>query len=185
MKLGAGRRRPICGGVILRWRCGRMRLEQVGVRVTSLTRSLRFYTRGLGLKVVARGDTRGWGGGMWVQLRDPRSRPAPRAQLVPKGLPFRRTVPHGGLARPHRFHGRFEQSRAAREGVPPPPPARGPPDGLHPEHDGGLDGERPRSRRGVDHDRATAHPGGAPTTFEGLVRARRGQGRVRIASRSN
>ena len=65
-----------------------MRLEQVGVRVTSLTRSLRFYTRGLGLKVVARGDTRGWGGGMWVQLRDPRSRRLLELNWYPKGSRF-------------------------------------------------------------------------------------------------
>lgn len=51
-----------------------MRFEQVGLRVNSLPRSVRFYTRALGLREVARGDTRSWGGGIWVQLRDPRSR---------------------------------------------------------------------------------------------------------------
>ncbi|HXW67606.1 MAG TPA: VOC family protein [Thermoplasmata archaeon] len=50
-----------------------MRLQQPGLRVTHLGRSLRFYTKGLGLRVVRRGDTRGWGGGLWVLLRDPRS----------------------------------------------------------------------------------------------------------------
>jgi catechol 2,3-dioxygenase-like lactoylglutathione lyase family enzyme len=51
-----------------------MRLEQVGLRVTNLERSLRFYRRALGLEEVRRGDTRWWGGGIWVLLRDPRSR---------------------------------------------------------------------------------------------------------------
>lgn len=50
-----------------------MRLEVVGLRVTNLRRSLRFYTKALGLKVVARGDTRGWGGGIWIRLQDPRT----------------------------------------------------------------------------------------------------------------
>ena len=50
-----------------------MRLEQAGLRVSHLDRSLGFYTRALGLKVRQRGDTRSWGGGLWVQLTDPRS----------------------------------------------------------------------------------------------------------------
>jgi catechol 2,3-dioxygenase-like lactoylglutathione lyase family enzyme len=51
-----------------------MRFENVGLRVTDLPRSLRFYTKALGLRVVRRGDTRSWGGGLWVLLEDPRSR---------------------------------------------------------------------------------------------------------------
>ncbi|MDE1835858.1 MAG: VOC family protein [Euryarchaeota archaeon] len=50
-----------------------MRFEYPGVRVTNLARSLRFYRNALGFRVVKRGDTRGWGGGLWVLLRDPRS----------------------------------------------------------------------------------------------------------------
>jgi catechol 2,3-dioxygenase-like lactoylglutathione lyase family enzyme len=50
-----------------------MRLEQVGIRVTNWNRSLRFYTRALGLRAVREGDTRWWGGGKWAVLRDPRS----------------------------------------------------------------------------------------------------------------
>ncbi|MFY9716793.1 MAG: VOC family protein [Thermoplasmata archaeon] len=50
-----------------------LRLEQAGLRVTNLRRSLAFYTRALGLRVTARGDTRSWGGGLWVQLEDPAS----------------------------------------------------------------------------------------------------------------
>lgn len=51
-----------------------MRFDVVGLRVSHLERSLRFYTKALGLSVVARGDTRSWGGGLWVRLRDPVSR---------------------------------------------------------------------------------------------------------------
>jgi catechol 2,3-dioxygenase-like lactoylglutathione lyase family enzyme len=51
-----------------------LKLEQAGLRVTDLRRSLAFYTRALGLRVTARGDTRSWGGGLWVQLEDPASR---------------------------------------------------------------------------------------------------------------
>jgi catechol 2,3-dioxygenase-like lactoylglutathione lyase family enzyme len=50
-----------------------MRLENAGIRVTNLARSLRFYTRALGLRVLRSGDTRSWGGGRWVLLEDPRS----------------------------------------------------------------------------------------------------------------
>jgi lactoylglutathione lyase len=51
-----------------------MRFDYVGLRVTNLARSLRFYTKALGLKEVRRGDTRSWGGGIWVLLEDPQSR---------------------------------------------------------------------------------------------------------------
>lgn len=51
-----------------------VRLENAGIRVTDLARSLRFYTRALGLRVVRQGDTRSWGGGRWVLLQDPSSR---------------------------------------------------------------------------------------------------------------
>ncbi len=65
-----------------------MWLEQVGLRVTDIKRSVRFYTKGLGLKVVARGDTRSWGGGLWVQLQDPRSRRVVELNWYPKGSRF-------------------------------------------------------------------------------------------------
>jgi catechol 2,3-dioxygenase-like lactoylglutathione lyase family enzyme len=51
-----------------------MRYEAPGLRVTNLDRSLRFYTGALGFRVVKRGDTRSWGGGIWVRLRHPVSR---------------------------------------------------------------------------------------------------------------
>jgi catechol 2,3-dioxygenase-like lactoylglutathione lyase family enzyme len=65
-----------------------MRLEQAGIRVTNLRRSIRFYTKALGLRVVRRGDTRVWGGGLWVLLRDPRSRRVIELNWYPKGSLF-------------------------------------------------------------------------------------------------
>lgn len=51
-----------------------MRFEYVGLRVSNLERSVRFYTRALGLRVIRRDDCRGWGGGRCALLQDPRSR---------------------------------------------------------------------------------------------------------------
>ena len=51
-----------------------MRLVCAGLRVTNFERSLRFYRRVLGLRLVKQGDTRSWGGGRWALLADPRSR---------------------------------------------------------------------------------------------------------------
>ena len=65
-----------------------MRFENVGLRVTNLPLSLRFYTKALGLRVVRRGDTRGWGGGLWVLLEDPRSRRKVELNWYPKGSLF-------------------------------------------------------------------------------------------------
>ena len=67
-----------------------LRFEVVGLRVRSLDRSLRFYTRALGLKIVARGDTRGWGGGVWVRLEDPQSRRNVELNWYPPGSMFYR-----------------------------------------------------------------------------------------------
>jgi catechol 2,3-dioxygenase-like lactoylglutathione lyase family enzyme len=65
-----------------------MRFGAVGLRVTDLTRSLRFYTKVLGLREVRRGDTRAWGGGIWVLLRDPRSRRVVELNWYPEGSLF-------------------------------------------------------------------------------------------------
>ena len=65
-----------------------MRLEQPGIRVTNLSRSIRFYTRAFGLREIRRGDTRWWGGGVWVHLRDPRSRRILELNWYPKGSIF-------------------------------------------------------------------------------------------------
>ncbi|HYA57701.1 MAG TPA: VOC family protein [Thermoplasmata archaeon] len=50
-----------------------MRFQHAGLRVRNLDRSLQFYTGPLGFRVKSRGDTRSWGGGIWVLLEDPRS----------------------------------------------------------------------------------------------------------------
>jgi catechol 2,3-dioxygenase-like lactoylglutathione lyase family enzyme len=65
-----------------------MRLEVVGLRITNLERSLRFYTRALGLKVVTRGDTRSWGGGLWIRLEDPRTHRNVELNWYPRGSAF-------------------------------------------------------------------------------------------------
>ncbi len=65
-----------------------MRFENVGLRVTNLPRSLRFYTKALGLRVVRRGDTRAWGAGLWVLFEDPRSRRKVELNWYPKGSRF-------------------------------------------------------------------------------------------------
>ncbi len=65
-----------------------MQLEIAGLRVSDLPRSLRFYTRTLGLRIVQRGDTRSWGGGLWVRLRDPKSRRLIELNWYPKGSRF-------------------------------------------------------------------------------------------------
>lgn len=72
-----------------------MRLETVGLRVTNLERSLRFYQRALGLRVLRRGDTRGWGGGIWVQLRDPKSKRVVELNWYPRGSLFYRAYRAG------------------------------------------------------------------------------------------
>ncbi|HTW77517.1 MAG TPA: VOC family protein [Thermoplasmata archaeon] len=65
-----------------------MRLEQPGIRVSDFARSLRFYTRALGLRIVRQGDTRSWGGGRWVQLEDPRSHRPLELNWYPRGSLF-------------------------------------------------------------------------------------------------
>lgn len=56
--------------------------------MTNWARSLRFYTRALGLRVVKRGDTRSWGGGRWALLADPRSHRVLELNWYPKGSLF-------------------------------------------------------------------------------------------------
>jgi catechol 2,3-dioxygenase-like lactoylglutathione lyase family enzyme len=65
-----------------------MRFENVGLRVVNLPRSLRFYTRALGFREVRRGDTRSWGGGIWVLLEDPKSRRKLELNWYPKASIF-------------------------------------------------------------------------------------------------
>jgi catechol 2,3-dioxygenase-like lactoylglutathione lyase family enzyme len=75
-----------------------MRFEHVGLRVTNLARSVRFYTGALGLKVARRGDTRSWGGGQWVVLRDPASGRVVELNWYPRGsLFYSRYAPGDGV----------------------------------------------------------------------------------------
>jgi catechol 2,3-dioxygenase-like lactoylglutathione lyase family enzyme len=60
-------------------------LYYVGLRVTDLDRSLRFYTRVLGLVEQRRGDASERGGGIWVGLSDPRSRVRLELNWYPRG----------------------------------------------------------------------------------------------------
>jgi catechol 2,3-dioxygenase-like lactoylglutathione lyase family enzyme len=65
-----------------------MRFENAGIRVRNFQRSVRFYTKVLGLRVVRRGDTRSWGGGLWALLQDPRTRRVIELNWYPKGSMF-------------------------------------------------------------------------------------------------
>jgi len=65
-----------------------MRFDNVGLRVTDLPKSLKFYTKALGLRVVRKGDTRSWGGGLWVLLEDPGSRRKVELNWYPLGSRF-------------------------------------------------------------------------------------------------
>ncbi len=65
-----------------------MHLRYSGVRVTDLERSLRFYTKVLGLREVSRGDLSQYGRGTWVLLRDPASRQQLELNWYPKGSQF-------------------------------------------------------------------------------------------------
>lgn len=56
--------------------------------MTDLRRSLKFYTKALGLKVLRQGDTRSWGGGKWVLLQDPRSHRVVELNWYPRGSRF-------------------------------------------------------------------------------------------------
>lgn len=72
-----------------------MKFEQVGIRVRNYGRSVRFYTRALGLELVREGDTRAWGGGRWALLRDRRSRRVLELNWYPKGSRFYTTFRTG------------------------------------------------------------------------------------------
>lgn len=65
-----------------------MPLHYVGIRVKDLRRSLRFYTKVLGLRVVIRGDVREMGRGIWVGLQDPQSKANLELNWYPPNSPF-------------------------------------------------------------------------------------------------
>ncbi|MCI4347807.1 MAG: VOC family protein [Thermoplasmata archaeon] len=56
--------------------------------MTDLVRSLRFYTKALGLKEVTRGDLSQYGRGIWVLLQDPTSHQRLELNWYPKGSQF-------------------------------------------------------------------------------------------------
>jgi catechol 2,3-dioxygenase-like lactoylglutathione lyase family enzyme len=65
-----------------------VRLHYVGLRVNDLTKSLRFYTRVLGLRVKVRGDDVASGRGVWVGLEDPRSKARLELNWYPPGSTY-------------------------------------------------------------------------------------------------
>lgn len=65
-----------------------MYLSYVGIRVTSLERSLEFYAEAFGLKEVSRGDNTKIGGGVYVLLKDPKSKAKLELNWYPAGSPY-------------------------------------------------------------------------------------------------
>ena len=73
-----------------------MGFAYVGIRVTELERSFRFYTRGLGLVEADRGTMAQ--GGQWVALRDPVTNAELELNYYPPGHPYATAyVPGEGL----------------------------------------------------------------------------------------
>jgi catechol 2,3-dioxygenase-like lactoylglutathione lyase family enzyme len=64
-----------------------MPLEYTGVRVRDLTRAVRFFTEGLGLKVGLSG--RMAAGGLWQELYDPESKAILELNYYPGDPPYR------------------------------------------------------------------------------------------------
>jgi lactoylglutathione lyase len=65
-----------------------MHLEYVGIRITNLERSLKFYTELLGLKEVGKGDFTKYEAGIWVKLKDEKSGQHLELNWYPKGSHF-------------------------------------------------------------------------------------------------
>jgi catechol 2,3-dioxygenase-like lactoylglutathione lyase family enzyme len=72
-----------------------MRLECVGIRVSNLERSVRFYSKALGLRVIRRDDCRSWGGGVTALLQDPASRRVVELNWYPRNSMFSATYRRG------------------------------------------------------------------------------------------
>jgi lactoylglutathione lyase len=67
---------------------GHAYLSYVGIRVTNLERSLKFYQELLGLEEVARGDNSKYGVGVFVLLRDRKSGEKLELNWYPKGSKY-------------------------------------------------------------------------------------------------
>jgi lactoylglutathione lyase len=83
-----------------------------GIRVRDLKRSLAFYTKVLGLKKAGRGRMRA--GGIFVQLKDPRSRQVLELNYYPPGTKYYERFKNGSeldhLAfRERNVDGRYEE----------------------------------------------------------------------------
>ena len=63
-----------------------MTFTYTGIRVRDLKRSIAFYTKVMGLKQVLRGRMRA--GGIFVQLKDPRSRQMLELNYYPQGTKY-------------------------------------------------------------------------------------------------
>jgi len=63
-----------------------MTFKYTGIRVRDLKRSLVFYTKVMGLKQVSRGRMKA--GGIFVQLKDPRSRQMLELNYYPRGSKY-------------------------------------------------------------------------------------------------
>ncbi|MCI4343849.1 MAG: VOC family protein [Thermoplasmata archaeon] len=63
-----------------------MYVDYVGLRVTNLARSLRFFTQGLGLQELRRGKM--FHGGVWVLLEDPISHQRIELNWYPRGSKY-------------------------------------------------------------------------------------------------
>lgn len=72
-----------------------MRLDCIGIRGTNLERSVRFYTKALGLRVIRRDDCRSWGGGVTALLQDPASRRVMELNWYPRHSMFSSTYRRG------------------------------------------------------------------------------------------
>ncbi|HWG90534.1 MAG TPA: VOC family protein [Candidatus Thermoplasmatota archaeon] len=67
-----------------------MSLKYVGIRVTDLERSVKFYTEVMGLRVLHQGDLRQYGGGrgLFVHLHDPATGGHLELNWYPPGSPY-------------------------------------------------------------------------------------------------
>jgi len=70
-----------------------MTFTYTGIRVTDLKRSLTFYTKVMGLKKVLRGRMKA--GGIFVQLKHPRSRQTLELNYYPRGTKYHEPYKNG------------------------------------------------------------------------------------------